>query len=112
MPSIIFLPYVLNTSISTLFIRTIFSVLSMTYFLSLLLACLYKKTFDETSQLLRSLYYLLSFLSMSSIRRPPIPSRDRDGMPLTRRDHAPFVLRHLIRDGDRRLSVTVVINTR
>jgi hypothetical protein len=36
---------------------------------------------------------------------------DGHGMALTGWDHAPFWLRHLIGDGDRGLSITVVVDT-
>src|SRR5260370_13349225 len=40
-----------------------------------------------------------------------LPLRDGNGMSLTGRDHAPFVLRHLIGDGNRCLTITVVVDT-
>ena len=40
-----------------------------------------------------------------------LPLRDGNGMSLASGDHAPLVLRHLIGDGDRCLTITVVVNT-
>ncbi len=52
------------------------------------------------------------FLPSNSIAGLFIMTRNANGMTLTGRNHAPFSLRHRIDDGDRCLSVTVVIDTR
>ena len=83
---------------------------------------LVKKARDETFQLLSTLTDLSassrleanrnSFLWLNNIGQLLLACRDGDGMVLTGWNHAPFILRHRIGDGDRSLSITVVVDTR